>query len=209
MSSVSRLMQGRTKQQVVSEFRSAEILNAARKVFSKRGFNDVTVDEIAAAAGLAKATVYQYFPSKQEIYLAALRHGIRELVDRTRRNIDTAQGVREKIEAFVRTRLAYLEEHREFFAVYHAEFGNLTHPAILNREFRGLYQQQLELLESLIRAGVKSGEVSRVAPPVLATMIYEASRGLMLRRALGWTESTVEQEVTALMNMIWKGIGNR
>jgi AcrR family transcriptional regulator len=87
-------MQKRTKQEVVAEFRCSEILDAARAVFSKRGFNDVTVDEIAAEAGLAKATVYQYFPSKQDIYLAALRAGVHELLERTETAMDAAQGTR-------------------------------------------------------------------------------------------------------------------
>ena len=46
-------MPKRTKQEVVAEFRWSEILDAARTVFSKRGFNDVTVYEIAADAGQA------------------------------------------------------------------------------------------------------------------------------------------------------------
>src|ERR1700704_6531997 len=108
-------MNPRTKQQVVTEFRCSEILDAARKVFSKRGFRDTTVDDIAAAAGLAKATVYQYFPSKQEIYLEALREGAVELIERTRRQMEAARDIRAKLESFVRTRLDYLEEHREFF----------------------------------------------------------------------------------------------
>ena len=61
-----------------------------------------------------------------------------------------AVGTRAKIEAFVRTRLAYLDQHRDFFAVYHSEFGNLTHPATLNSEFRRMYRRQFELLEKVI-----------------------------------------------------------
>ena len=67
---------GKTKHDVVSEFRCGEILAAARKVFAVRGFNEATVDEIAAAAGIAKGTVYLYFSSKKDIYLAALKQGI-------------------------------------------------------------------------------------------------------------------------------------
>src|SRR3954463_8548365 len=113
-------MSQRTKQQVVAEFRSSEILGAARKVFSTRGYRDVTVDEIASAAGLSKATVYQYFASKQEIYLAALTAGVQELAQLSHRTLETTEGgIRAKVEAFLRTRLHFLEENREFFAVYH------------------------------------------------------------------------------------------
>jgi AcrR family transcriptional regulator len=199
----------RTKQQVVTEFRCSEILDAARKVFSKRSFRDVTVDDIAGAAGIAKATIYQYFPSKQEIYMAALRQGAAELIERTSRQMETAQGIRGKLEAFVRVRLDYMEEHREFFALYHAEFGNLTHPAGFNRELRNLYRKQLEFLEAVLREAVKRDEISPVAVETLATTLYEATRGLMLRRMLGWSDTSVENDVTALVEILWKGIGSR
>jgi len=202
-------MTARTKQQVVTEFRCAEILGAARKVFSKRSFRDVTVDDIAAAAGVAKATIYQYFSSKQEIYVAALRQGGAEVIERTSRQVEAAEGIRAKLEAFVRVRLYYMEEHREFFALYHSEFGNLALPAGLNREMRSLYRKQLVFLESVLREAVKRGDILPVQVETLATTLYEATRGLMLRRMLGWSETAVEEDVAALVEILWRGIGTK
>ena len=53
--SVSMATQPKTKQEVVSEFRCGTILEAARRVFAKKGFELATVDDIAEAAGVAKA----------------------------------------------------------------------------------------------------------------------------------------------------------
>src|SRR5579862_4343056 len=177
----------RTRHEVLTEFRSSEIVDAARELFSKRGFDAVTIDEIAVAAGMAKATVYQYFPSKQDIYLAALRMGAQELLAMTEAAMEKAQGAAAKVEAFVRTRLEYLRRNHEFFAVYHSEFGNLTHPAGLNREFRTLYRRQFDRLRSVIEEGVRSGEFPGISSEVLAICIYEATRGLMLHHSLGWS----------------------
>src|SRR5579871_2235981 len=104
---------GKKKHEVVSEFRCAEILEAARKVFAKRGFSESTVDEIASAAGIAKGTVYLYFPSKRDIYLAALKHGLMELMERTKVTMTNATGIQAKLHAFVRTRLEYAEANRD------------------------------------------------------------------------------------------------
>jgi AcrR family transcriptional regulator len=203
-------MRARTKQQVVAEFRCGEILDAARRVFSRKGFANVTVDEIAEAAGLTKATVYQYFPSKQEIYMTALRAGVGELAERTERCMAQATGgIQNKVETFIRTRLEFLYENREFFAVYHAEFGNLIHPASLNGEFRALYRRQLGALEAELRAAVANGGLVDICPATLATTIYESTRGLMLRRSLGWTTVTVDEQVTMLMKILWHGLEKR
>ena len=69
----------RTKKDVVTEFRTVGILEAARKVFAMKGFNEATVDDIADAAGVAKGTVYLYYRSKRELYLAALKFGIQQM----------------------------------------------------------------------------------------------------------------------------------
>jgi AcrR family transcriptional regulator len=197
-----------TKQQVVAEFRCSEILVAARKVFSTQGYRDATVDDIAATAGLAKATVYAYFPSKQDIYLAALSQGVRELAQRTEQEMDAATGgIRAKIEAFIRTRLEFLFANREFFAVYHAEFGNMIHPASLNQEFRNLYRCQFDRLEAVLQQAIETGDLAGVSAETLATTIYESTRGLMLRRSIGWTSATVEEQVSSLMRILWDGAG--
>src|SRR6266446_5833309 len=96
---------GRTKQDVVSEFRCAEILAAARKVFAGSGYSEATVDQIAAAAGLAKGTIYLYFSSKKDIYLAAMKEGLVELREQTRQNMQAVEGIRAKLRTFITTRL--------------------------------------------------------------------------------------------------------
>ncbi len=56
----------------VSEERKHQILDAAEDVFSKRGFNDARMDDIAEETGLSKGTLYLYFKSKDELISAIL-----------------------------------------------------------------------------------------------------------------------------------------
>ena len=81
---------GRTRKDVVTEFREAEILQAARQVFAREGFADASMEEIAQVAGLAKGTLYLYYDSKRELYRAALRAGLVELCDTLQRAIGKA-----------------------------------------------------------------------------------------------------------------------
>lgn len=165
------------------------------------------MDDIAAAAGMAKATVYNYFPSKEEIYLGALSQGVQELADRTEREMDSVVGVRAKVEAFIRARLQFLQENRDFFAVYHAEFGNLFRVASLNQDFRELYRQQFDRLHDLLQQAAERGEIDDISAETLAVAIYESTRGMMLRRSLGWTDRGVDEQVATLMRLLWDGAG--
>ncbi len=64
------------------EARRADILNAARKLFAKSGGQLATVSDVAQAAGLAKGTVYLYFRTKEELYLALYEEFVTALLTR-------------------------------------------------------------------------------------------------------------------------------
>ena len=70
---------GRPPDAELQERRRAEILCAATAVFSENGFAVADVQEIANKTGVGKGTVYRYFPSKEELFLAAVDHGMRNL----------------------------------------------------------------------------------------------------------------------------------
>lgn len=63
-----------------SEERRREILDAALKLFGERGFAETTMEEVANAAGVAKGTIYIYFPSKEHILLALKREFLDGLI---------------------------------------------------------------------------------------------------------------------------------
>src|SRR5512138_1027390 len=69
----------RTKEK---EVRTAEIEQAARKVFLSRGFQAATIQEIAEEAGVAKGTVYLYYQSKDDLYTALLLPNLEFLNER-------------------------------------------------------------------------------------------------------------------------------
>lgn len=195
----------KSKHDVVCEFRCGEILEAARKVFARKGFDAATMDEIADAAGLAKGTLYLYFPSKREVYLEALRKGFAALTEQTVRNMEAAPAAADKLRAFVTTRLHYAEENRDFVAIYHHEFGNLR-AACLNKEFRALYLRQTKVLGDVIREAVERGEIRPVRPDGAGFIVYEMTRGLVTQRLLGCSNASVDEDIELLFDLIWNGL---
>ena len=197
---------GKSKQEVVSEFRCGEILAAARKVFAVSGFNEATMDGIAAAAGIAKGTIYLYFSSKKDVYLAALKQGLTELMDRTRTNMHSATGIQARLRSFVRTRIEYAEANRDFIKIYHSEFGNLTNAAAHDSEFQQLYLKQAKELETVLQGAIESGEIRRVRSDFAAFIIYDMVRGVITQRLLEWSTAPLEEDIELLNDLIWKGI---
>ncbi|MDR3718622.1 MAG: TetR/AcrR family transcriptional regulator [Bryobacteraceae bacterium] len=197
----------RTKQDVVAEFRCSEILEAARKTFAVQGFAATTMDAIAEQAHIAKGTLYLYFPSKRDIYLAALRQGIRSLNDDTTRKVAAKNGVLDKLRTFVTTRVEYFEQNREFFLIYHSEIGNfLPHPGKQGGEVSELYLEQAHSLESILREAAEQGEVRDLRPDSTAFAVCDLTRGVIVQRMLGWSKAELQDDIDHLIDVIWRGI---
>jgi AcrR family transcriptional regulator len=198
----------KTKKEVVTEFRTAEILAAAHRVFAEKGFHGATIDEVAHGAKVAKGTVYLYYRSKRELYWAALKQGVLAMLDRTRAEMDAAETTEKKILAFVESKVRYFDENREFFKIYYSEFSNaLTYPASAHKDFTGLYLRQAHMLESALERGLRRKEIRCTRPDVTALAIAELTRGLITHRLLGWSKGKVQEDVAFLFDFIWKGIG--
>lgn len=200
-------MARQTTRQILSEYRRREILEAARRVFARKGFAKAGIGEIARDAGIAKGTVYLYFRSKDEVYWAALRAGMRELHEEATEQVRAASGTEAKIRAFARTKLRYFDVNRDFLRIYHAELGNaLTRPTATNQEFTRIYQEQVDLLASVFRAAIRRGEVRRVDAPKVAAAIFEVTRGLIVQRLLSKPSGSAEADAAFVVDLVLKGL---
>jgi AcrR family transcriptional regulator len=197
----------KTKKDVVTEFRTSGILEAARKVFAKKGFSEATVDDIAGAAGVAKGTVYLYYQSKRDIYLAALKFDIAQMHSLLEQRLRAASTPQEKLRTFIGVKLAYFDDNRDFFKIYYSEIGNICiHPGALDSEFKHLYLEQAKLVESILKEGIRKRVILPVRTEQTAFAISDIIRGVVTQRVLGWSKSKINQDVDFIFDLIWKGI---
>ena len=198
----------KTKSEVISEFRCAEILDAARKVFSRKNFEQTTMDDVAAAAHVAKGTLYLYFNSKREIYMAALRRDILALSEETERRMRACDTAAEKIRAFISTRVKFFEENRGFFRIYYSEFANFYVPlAPAPKGLRELYIRQAKRLQAVLQQAVDKQEIRGICARSTALRLYDMTLGVIAERLLGWSKASVEEDIEALFELLWRGIG--
>lgn len=195
----------KTKQKLVSEFRRAEIIDAARTVFARRGFAHGIIDEIAKEAGIAKGTVYLYFRSKTEIYKAVLDHDMKVLKKGTRDEIDAAITLKEKIGAFILSRLKNAEERKEFFRIMDSGQQNLS---MTRSQYREFLAEPVQRLASAIEEASRRGEIRQVPSEKVAWIIADMTRGTIQRRLLGQSSSSLRRESEFLSSFIWAALDN-
>ena len=192
--------------QSVSDRKRASILCAARAVFSRKGYSVASVEDVAEEARIAKGTLYLYFKSKEDLYLAALASDLRALAAQVRQEVESASGFREKIRAFLRVRLEYCQSHEDFLRIYLAEYGSIFVKTPVSRELWQLLRENLRYVASVIEQAVARGEIRRVPAGPLAAALVDLSRGLVERRLLGWKEFRAPDEIEFTVEMFCAGL---
>ncbi|MBI2688425.1 MAG: TetR/AcrR family transcriptional regulator [Acidobacteria bacterium] len=199
---------GKTKKDVLLEFRTTEILEAARTVFAERGFNGATIDAIAVEAGVAKGTVYLYFDSKRELFLASMREGVLALHAEVAAQLRTAGSCEGKLHAFIAARFNYFSRNRAFFRIYYTEFSHLVCGAAnAQPEFQDLYEEQAKLLEEVLAEGIAMGQLRPFDAPRTARIFYDLVRAALAQHILHGAGDSPDEPIRTLFEFVWKGIG--
>ena len=200
-------VKGRTKQDVLLEFRRAEILDAARKVCAARGYHEMTVDEIAQAAGIAKGTVYLYFRSKHEIYWAMIEQVLVILHDQVREQLSRPGSIEDLLRRFVATKMAYFEGHHDLLRLYYNEVNSTAaKPARSREQFERHYLEQVRLLQSALDAAIGGGVLKPMRTDLAALTIFEVTRGAVMHRTRGWSRAALDDDIEFTFNFIWRGL---
>lgn len=109
--------------------REQQILDAAVSLFASKGYADTDMDSVADAIGLGKGTIYRYFSSKRELFLAAVNRSMTRLWgaidERVAPVVDPVERIVQAIYGF----LAYFELHPEVADLFVQELGHFKDQA--------------------------------------------------------------------------------
>ena len=108
-------------QQARAQDRHQRILDAALQVFSRRGYRDASVDEIAGTAQTSKGGVYFHFPNKEAIFLALLKRTATRLLEKIEEATASTDDPIAKGDAALRTVLRTFARHRALARLFMVE----------------------------------------------------------------------------------------
>jgi AcrR family transcriptional regulator len=153
------------------DLRRSEVLAAALDLFAEKGFAATRLDDVAARAGVAKGTLYLYFKSKEEIFMAVVRESLVATLTSRRAAVESYSGPISALLAFVledwwrdigSTKLSTIPK------LVMAEAGNF--PQIAEFYLREVILPVQELLAHIFERGMASGEFRRVDPRQVAAL---------------------------------------
>lgn len=152
------------------ELRINDIINAAEKLFFKEGYDSVSMNDIAKQAEMARATLYQYFKNKNDIYAAIAVRAAKILQEMFVKIPEDLTGI-ENIKALSLTYYQFYKEHTGYYkAYYHSgvvEYENSTYLDELKKNRK----ENFQYVVNAITKGFADGTIRSDIDPVATTLI--------------------------------------
>lgn len=165
------------------EHRREEIIDAAQKIFFQKGLLITTMDEIAEAAELSKGTLYLYYRSKEDLYLAVMMRGMNILYDMLSASLSSTQPTLKNLAGLGEAYYQYFKQQRNYYRMSqffeNPQFHKQVSPEMLETCSTG-NRKIWTLVVDLIERGIDEGVIQRdIDPKQAAVILWSTSNGLM------------------------------
>jgi TetR/AcrR family fatty acid metabolism transcriptional regulator len=163
------------------------IVDAAVKVFAKRGFHATRVSDIASAAGVADGTIYLYFKSRDALLVSLFESHVDRLLAFLEKELPRAASPSEKLKRIVEVQLGLLEGERDLAEVVTVILRQST--KLMKQYAAPKFNAYLDAIAGVVAEGQATGEIRRdVTPHLAARAIFGALDGIAMTWALGKAE---------------------
>jgi AcrR family transcriptional regulator len=189
----------------IVEDRREQIVQAAMRVFARKGFMRASNKNIAAEAGITPGLIYHYFKSKEALLEAVI--GSYSPIQVIRENPE--QMLAQPPETFLRfiiTQMLMMVESETFLQLIRVFLPEVIHNPNLSPAGLTTLQEVTHFLESYLAVKMERGELRQADPGLTAHVLYGTIMGLVLRRqvmrdpeALKFTQKQIVDNVMALV----------
>jgi len=180
------------------------ILDMARKIFSRFGLNKTTMDEIAKATRMGKATLYHYFSSKEQIFAEVIKEESRILKDKLDDALENAKTPQEKLRAYIITRIKYLNVLANTYSALSDDY--LEHYSSVKKFRQEFSENELQTLTALLRYGVDKKVFSVMKINDVANVMVMALRGLEFALLTSEESEVSDDDINLLTDIMLYGI---
>ena len=180
------------------------ILDMARKIFSRFGLNKTTMDEIAKATRMGKATLYHYFSSKEQIFAEVIKEESRILKDKLNDALENAKTPQEKLRSYIITRIKYLNVLANTYSALSDDY--LEHYSSVKKFRQEFSENELQTLAALLRYGVDKKVFSVMKINDVANVMVMALRGLEFALFTSEESEVSDDDINLLTDIMLYGI---
>ncbi len=180
------------------------IYEAAVEILTHDGFDAMTMDHVAEQAGVAKGSLYNYFPNKLELLRFVRVKSFEPLEERVQTILDSETDALQKLRLMFLAWFEYLDARRRLFNFLFNEHA--IHKLLRPEELSG-QQKAIQNLTVAIEQGMAEGTFRKVDGSQFATLLFGAARQLCDEQVRGDDPWPMDEMLELVMDFFVRGAG--
>ena len=146
-----------------------KIFEASMKLFAQKGYDATSIEDITAAVGVAKGTLYYHFSSKEEIFNFLVEEGMKLLKNSIEIKASKAQNSIDKLRAVVLIQIKIIAKYEDFMNIVLSQiWGNEPR----NIMCKNKVIEHIKTIEDIVKEGMENGEIIEGNADVIASGIF-------------------------------------
>jgi len=180
----------------IRKHRQRQILQAARDVFAKDGFDSARMDDVADASGLSKGTLYLYYKSKDDLIAGLLKTTFNDLLVQLRALLEIDKSVETRLLDYAQQMTTYMQQDASTLNIAYEFYAVAARQPNVRRLLQTYFADYRAALTALLEQGIKRGEFARFDTTQTALTLIALLEGLTL---LWFTDPDAVQLETVLL----------
>jgi TetR/AcrR family transcriptional regulator, fatty acid metabolism regulator protein len=186
----------------ISEMRRAQLIRAAYKVVSRKGYYNFTIKDIAKESGLSSGLVHYYFKDKQDLLLNLLKDINLNIKSYLNKELIRSQSPLNKLIAYMDQAFNLAEKEKEYFYVLIDFWTQTKHNPRMRQANNRLLQSYRDECAAIVREGISTGIFREVDVAFTATTIVSVIQGTIVQYVLDNEAFNYEKYTTMIKDYI-------
>ena len=180
------------------------IIDTAKKMFARYGLRKTSIEEVARVARVAKATIYNHFGNKNQVYLEVLRREMHEMIKEVKELVFREESPEKKLIAFVKAKFRYMRKAINIINLDREGVINLYPKAESIR--KELFEHEVQMIYEVLMEGVEKLIFHLKYPLLTANAIAHALRGFEINWLVHESEERIDEYLDELKNILFFGV---
>lgn len=181
------------------------IMEAALKLFTERGFHGTSTAQISKEAGVATGTLFNYFPTKEDL-INSLYFEVKGRLSRSMgKGIETESTFQERLRRLWSNSINWGVDNQEEFLFV----GQFCSSPYITKYTREEVMKEYIFLHNLVNEGIKTGEIKDFSPELTIAMFYQGSRAVVSLILDSNVALDKDKLIEKGFQIIWNGLTNK
>lgn len=180
------------------------IVEKSNDLFARFGFKKTTMDDIANACHIGKATLYYYFKNKEDVFRSVVHREIGIFQEEMIKAISKEETPQDRFKAYIMTKIKRIKELANYYTTLKDEY--LEHYAFIEQERRNFTNFEIQTLKDILDDGIRKGIFKDTDTKTTAVVLVYAIKGLEYPWTIEQDLIDIEKAVSLMLPILFKGI---